>query len=125
MKQDDLVELFAPVLRVTAKRMFGGHGVYAEGLIFAIEIDGTLYLKTDLGNRGYFEDLGSKPFTYEKKTGEQAVMAYFSLPEAAYDDEDLLKECVMQALGASRRSEAEKAAKAAKSAARPKKSPKT
>ena len=38
MDADGLKELFAPFGAVTVKRMFGGHGVYADGLCFAVEI---------------------------------------------------------------------------------------
>lgn len=122
MDSADITEFFAPVLPVLVRRMFGGHGVYSDGAIFAIEIEGVLYLKVDDENRAFFAERGSGPFTYEKKTGGQAVMAYFSLPEEAYDDEDLLRSCVREALGASRRAEIAKAAKPirAKPAPKPK-----
>lgn len=111
MTDDDIRDVFAPVLPVSLKRMFGGHGVYSEGRIFALEVEGVLYLKTDGENRPFFEKLGSGPFVYAKKTGEQAVMSYFSLPDDAYEDVDLLRDCVREALGAARRAEAKSAAK--------------
>ena len=111
MTGDDIRDVFASVLAVSLKRMFGGHGIYADGAIFALEIEGVIYLKTDDGNRGFYAALGSIPFTYQKKTGGQAVMAYFSLPDAAYDDEDLLRDCVREALGASRRAKIKAATK--------------
>ncbi|OYU50267.1 MAG: competence protein TfoX [Rhizobiales bacterium PAR1] len=120
MDSADITEFFSPVVPVSARRMFGGHGIYSDGAIFALEIEGVLYLKVDDENRAFFAALGSSPFTYEKKTGGQAVMAYFSMPEEAYDDEDLLRSCVREALGASRRAEIAKAAKPAKAKAAPK-----
>jgi DNA transformation protein len=114
MDGEDIADLFAPVVPVSTRRMFGGHGVYAEGMIFAIEIEGRLYLKTDAENRPAYEARGMTPFTYEKKTGGQAVMAYFALPDDAYDDEDLLAELTRLGVQAARRAEAAKALKAAK-----------
>ena len=37
MSPEALKELFKPFGEVSVKRMFGGAGVYAEGLCFAIE----------------------------------------------------------------------------------------
>ena len=34
MDAEGLKELFAPFGPVAVKRMFGGHGVYADGLVF-------------------------------------------------------------------------------------------
>ena len=112
MTRDDLAEFFAPILAVKVKRMFGGHGIYAAHGMFALEADGRLYLKTDAENRAAFEALGMRPFVYAKRAGEQAVMSYFSLPDDAYDDEDLRRECVVAALGAARRAEVARLAKA-------------
>ena len=47
MDAEALKALFAPFGSVTVKRMFGGSGIYAEGLCFAIEADGEVFLKTD------------------------------------------------------------------------------
>lgn len=108
MDKIDIQEFFAPVIRVTIKRMFGGAGLYAEGLIFAFEESGAFYFKTDAENRAFFEDRGSKPFVFTKTSGEQSVMSYFSLPEAGYDDPELLRACVATSLAASRRAQAAK-----------------
>jgi DNA transformation protein and related proteins len=42
---DYVLEQLSPLGGVRAKRMFGGHGVYLEGLFFALVADDTLYLK--------------------------------------------------------------------------------
>ncbi|MGL5448169.1 MAG: TfoX/Sxy family protein [Rhabdaerophilum sp.] len=108
---EDLEEFFAPLERVTLKRMFGGHGIYAEGRIIAIESDGEIFLKVDDQTRSFFESHGSSPFTYEKKVGEQAVMSYFRVPAEAYDDEQLKRACIEAALGAAQRAPLPKKAK--------------
>lgn len=120
MTSDELLAFFAPILRVSIRKMFGGHGIYAEGAIFAIEDEGLVYLKMDEGNRALFEGHGMVPFTYPKKDGTHASMAYYALPEAAYDEEDLLAVLVREAIGASQRAEARKAVKAAKAKPRQK-----
>ena len=47
MNAEALKELFKPFGEVAVKRMFGGAGIYAEGLCFAIEQDGEVFLKVD------------------------------------------------------------------------------
>lgn len=70
---------------VTARRMFGGHGLYHEGLMFAIVMDSRLYLKADDGNRAEFEALGLAPFTYPMK-GKTVALSYWSAPDAMFDE---------------------------------------
>ena len=47
---DYLLELARPVGRGDRRTMFGGHGLYLEGIIVAIVIDDTLYLKVRRAN---------------------------------------------------------------------------
>lgn len=79
-------ELLAPLGPVSVKRMFGGAGVYAGDVMFALISDDQLYLKVDDALKDALEAEGSTPFTVRKKDGEEAVMAYFALPESAADD---------------------------------------
>ena len=57
-----VVEQLEPVGAITSKRMFGGVGLYAGDLFFALIDDDTLYFKVDDSNRGDFERAGSGPF---------------------------------------------------------------
>jgi DNA transformation protein and related proteins len=67
MNADALKDLFKPFGEVAAKRMFGGHGVYAEGLCFAVSSDGEVFLKADAESRASFSAAGSSPFIYVAK----------------------------------------------------------
>jgi DNA transformation protein len=78
----ELLEDWAPV---SARRMFGGHGLYHEGLMFAIVMDQRLYLKADDVNRSEFEALGLAPFTYAMK-GKDVALSYWAAPDAIFDD---------------------------------------
>jgi DNA transformation protein len=69
--------------------MFGGHGVYADGLFFAIEADGVVYLKADRHSATRFQEAGSRPFVYQGKDRPIAV-SYWSLPDQAFEDADQL-----------------------------------
>ncbi len=88
MTLDDLVDLFAGFRPVVVRRMFGGAGVFADGLMFALQLRDELYLKVDAPFSEALADLGSSPFTYSTATRE-ARLPYWRLPDAALDDEDL------------------------------------
>ena len=80
-----LQELLEKWGQVTVRRMFGGHGLYHEGLMFAIVVDNRLYLKVDAQNRPDFEALGLTPFTYFMK-GRDVALSYWSAPDAIFDE---------------------------------------
>ena len=80
----ELLEEWAPV---SARRMFGGHGLYHEGLMFAIVMDQRLYLKADEVNRSAFEALGLAPFTYVMK-GKDVALSYWAAPDAIFDAQE-------------------------------------
>ncbi len=67
MNADNLKELFEPFGAVEVKRMFGGAGVYAKGLCFAIESGGEVFLKVDAETEKTFSAAGSSPFVYNAK----------------------------------------------------------
>jgi DNA transformation protein and related proteins len=99
-----LKALFEPFGSVAVKRMFGGSGIYAEGLCFAIEADGEVFVKTDALSRADFSVADSAPFTYVAK-----VLYYWSLPAIAHDEADELRRWARMGLDAARRAAAARA----------------
>jgi DNA transformation protein len=83
-------ELFAPMGPVAIKRMFGGAGGYADGLMFLLLDNNTIYLKADAALKAELRAAGSGPFIWEPtkgpRAGEKVEMGYWRLPEAALDD---------------------------------------
>jgi len=75
---------------VNVRRMFGGAGLFLDGLMFALIADVQLYLKSDAGNEADFEAEGLGPFTYATKNGERGVMAYRRAPERCLEDPEEL-----------------------------------
>ena len=65
--------------------MFGGHGIYLGGRIFALEIGGEIYIKAGESIADRFRAAGSRPFSYARN-GKMATMGYWTLPESAVDD---------------------------------------
>jgi DNA transformation protein len=84
--------------------MFGGAGVFAEGVMIALVADGVIYLKADEHTVSTFEREGLGPFTYMRRGAEAAVMSYWRLPERLYDDPEELAAWASAALEAARRS---------------------
>jgi DNA transformation protein and related proteins len=109
MDAEGIREVFEPVGRVQLRRMFGGHGIYLDGLIFALEFDGDIFMKTDDVNRGLFESRGCRQFTYIKLGQDTPLPNYWSLPASAFDDADELRELTRSSLAASQRATARKA----------------
>jgi DNA transformation protein and related proteins len=107
-------ELLEPLGRVTVRRMFGGAGLYADGLIVGLEVEGTLYLKTDDQTRQAFADAGGVPFVYDGK-GKPIATSYWTAPDDAMDSPEAMRPWARLALDASLRSAASK--KPAKKAA--------
>lgn len=115
---DLLVEHLSPLGRITVRRMFGGGGVYCDGVIFALIIEDIVYLKADDATRPRFEAEGLAPFTYETKDGRRTVMSYWRMPERLLDEPDELRDWALQALQASLRAGAEKSKRGRKPASR-------
>ena len=120
MDREGLEELFAPFAPVAVRRMFGEHGIYADGLCFAIEANGEVYLKTDPESEAAFAAAGSRPFVYIVR-GREMTIAYWRLVASAYDDEDELKRWAALGLQAARRAAATKAKRPAASGVKTKK----
>lgn len=84
---DYLLELLAEFPDVSAKRMFGGYGLFRDGLMFGLVADSTLYLKVDDQNRADFEAQELEAFTYKGK-GKPVSMSYHRAPAEALDNAD-------------------------------------
>lgn len=79
---DYVVELMAGWAAVSTRRMFGGYGLYHEGLMFALIDDDELFLKADADNLARFERAGSHPFVYLNQN-KTVQLPYWSAPPAS------------------------------------------
>lgn len=112
-----VMELFGPFGTVGARRMFGGHGVYLDGLMFALVSEDTLYLKADEMNRVEFEQAGCEIFSYARN-GKRAALNFFRAPEDAMESPELMLPWARTAYAAALRTNAKKQVQAAASIAR-------
>jgi DNA transformation protein len=111
-KRNQFVEHVVETMRrfgaVEAKSMFGGWGLYHEGLFFALIAEDALYIKTDDENRADFEALGLEPFVYPMKDGQAIVMSYRQAPGEALEDPDSMAEWARRGFAAALRAAAKK-----------------
>jgi DNA transformation protein and related proteins len=83
---DHLSELFAPLGKVSIRRMFGGAGVFCDGVMFGVIADDTLYFRVDEQSRGAFGN--AVPFRPQPKTkgGRSVELPYLRAPDRLLDD---------------------------------------
>jgi DNA transformation protein len=106
-----VAEAMAPAGEVSARKMFGGAGLYCGGLIFALLAADDLWFKSDAESDAEWDALGAERFAYEFDNGKTGVMNYRRCPGDAHDDADAMRGYGEIGLAAARR----------KASARPKK----
>ena len=116
--RDRVVAQLNQVAPVTARGMFGGYGLYLEGLMFGLIADNGLYFKVDDGNRNDFINAGMKPFVYDGKH-RPIEMSYFRLPDNVFEDLAELHHWLEQAHGAAKRAKRKKSPRSGQQRAKP------
>jgi DNA transformation protein len=96
-----LEQLGRGIRGVRGKSMFGGVGIYAGELFFALIADDTLYFKVDDSNRADFEARGTGPFQPFGEDGE--VMQYYRVPDDLLEEVEELCAWAEKAIAVARR----------------------
>jgi DNA transformation protein len=102
MDNEAIQDLFAGLGPVTIKRMFGGKGIYFNGMIIALEVDDEILLKADKVSASEFAAAGCRQWSYAGKS-KPVDMPYWSIPDEAVDDPDSMAEWARRAYEASLR----------------------
>jgi DNA transformation protein len=97
-------ELFVDFGAIEVRRLFGGAGLFADGVMFGLVSGGEIYLKADAQSVADFEREGCTPFEYGTKHGRRAIMSYWRMPERLYDDAEALTQWARAALAVAQRS---------------------
>jgi len=92
-----ILEQLRPLGPVTYKRMFGGVGLYRDGLFFALIDNDALYFKVDERNRADYTERGRAAFRpFPDKP--QYEMGYYDVPGDVLDAPDELARWAEKAL---------------------------
>jgi DNA transformation protein len=102
-----LLELMQPWAPVTARAMFGGHGLYRDSQMFALVANDTLYLKVDAQTQARFAAAGSTPFIYQS-TNRRIEMSYWSAPTECLEEAAAMRDWCQLAYAAALRATAGK-----------------
>jgi DNA transformation protein len=95
-----LLELLTPLGPVSARRMFGGVGLFINGMMFALIAREELFFKVGDANRAAFEAAGEAPFSYETKNGSHTIGSYWRCPPDLLDDAETFRDWARAAIEA-------------------------
>jgi DNA transformation protein len=90
-----VLEQLCRVTPVTGRSMFGGVGIYAQRLFFALIAEDRLYFKVDDATRPDFERRGMEPF---RPFGEDSAMGYYEVPANVVEDVAVLETWMKKAI---------------------------
>ncbi len=93
--RDYVLEQLSRLGGVTGKPMFGGAGIYLDGVFFALIANDVLYFKVDDSNRGDYEAAGMAPF--KPYPTRNTTMPYYEVPVSVLEDVDQVTEWARKA----------------------------
>ena len=105
--RDRMLGRLLPAGPVEARAMFGGFGLYLDGVMFGLIAYDRLYFKADDSNRQDFLDAGTAPFSYQGKN-RPIELSYYEVPVAVLDDPAALTDWTARAQGAAQRARTKK-----------------
>ncbi len=101
--RDYIVEdVLGHVEGITSRAVFSGWGIYLDGVIVGLIIDGTFCLKTN-----YDSKESGEFFKYDKK-GKTVKLPYITVPEETMEDREAIKERILESFEISQSSQKSK-----------------
>ena len=97
-------EVFVGIDGISSRPMFGGFGIYRDGVFVALIGEGELYFKVGESNEADYEKMGGKPFVYTGHKGKDVTMSYWLLPEDIMENKDELEKWIEKSVEASNKS---------------------
>lgn len=98
----DQLQYLERVGHVSIKKMFGGAGIYFDGLIFGvINNEDVLFFKVDDSNRSDYVSIGMMPF--KPFADKPMVMPYYEVPEEVVENMERLAEWASKAIEVSQK----------------------
>ncbi len=98
---EGLLEPLRAIRPITSRKMFGGVGVYCDGVFFACIDDDRLYFKADELTLPMFETYGAEQWEIEGQSG--GPMPYWEVPSAILADSEALGGWIDAAVGVANR----------------------
>jgi DNA transformation protein len=93
--KDFIVDQLAALRGVTSRKMFGGHGLYRDGVFFGIVYKGRVYFRVTDDTLPAYRELGMKPF---RPNAKQTLKTYYEVPVDVVEDAERLTTWAVQAL---------------------------
>jgi DNA transformation protein len=93
---DAFADLFQAFGRIAVRRMFGGQGLFVDGLMIGIVMRDQIYLKTDDETRAAFVAEKCQPFSFPK-AGKKVSLRYYAIPDRLLDDPEEFADWARQA----------------------------
>ena len=98
----DILDRLAALGDISARAMFGAHGLYWRGVIFAIAHRERLYFKVNDQSRPAFEARKMGPFRPNER---QTLKSYYEVPPEVLDDTEALHSWAGEAIRAAQESQ--------------------
>jgi len=98
---DYVIDQLGCIGEITAKKMFGGVGLYHDALFFGLIASDVLFFKVDDVNRAAYVEAGAAPF--QPYGDESYSMSYYEVPVDVLEDIDRLREWARAAVAAAER----------------------
>lgn len=93
-----MYDVLGGISGITSKKMFGGWGIYKDGIFFALIADVDLYFKTDKSTLEHFSRYGSEPFSYTRLGKTAVLKSYWRVPEEVMEDREKILEWAEEAV---------------------------
>ena len=95
--KDFVLDQLHTLNNVTIRSMFGGKGLYQDGIFFGIIFKGRLCFKTDADSGTEYKNRGMKPF---QPSAKQTLKTYYEVPADIPEGDDLLTQWARWAINA-------------------------
>jgi DNA transformation protein and related proteins len=89
-----LLDIFRNIDGISSKGMFGGYGLYKDGVMFGLVTEDDVYFKVDENNKYLYESLDSKPFTYSKGNNTSITVSYWLVPPDILEDTTYMEKLI-------------------------------
>jgi DNA transformation protein len=93
----EILDELADLGEVTARPLFGGHGLYWRDTIFGILFRGRLYMKVDEDSKGDYVARGMCPFRPNER---QTLRSYYEVPPDVLAESEALLPWAKEAIRA-------------------------